>query len=30
MGARTDWIDLAEVRDRWEAVVYAVMNILVS
>ena len=26
----TDWIDLAEDRDRWQAVVNAVMNLRVS
>jgi hypothetical protein len=24
-----DWIDLAQVRDRWRALVYAVMNLRV-
>jgi hypothetical protein len=26
----TDWIDLAQDRDRWQAVVYAAMNLPVS
>jgi hypothetical protein len=28
-GGGTDWIDLAQDRDRWRAVVNAVMNLLV-
>jgi hypothetical protein len=26
----TDWIDLAEDKDRWRALVYTVMNLRVS
>ena len=29
-GGDVDWIDLAQVRDRWRALVTAVMNIRVS
>jgi hypothetical protein len=29
MGGGVDWIDLAKDRDRWRALVYAVMNLLV-
>jgi hypothetical protein len=25
-----DWIDMAQDRDRWQALVYAVMNLRVS
>jgi hypothetical protein len=25
----TDWIDMAQDRDRWQALVYPVMNLLV-
>jgi hypothetical protein len=28
-GLGTDWIDLAQERDRWQAVVNAVMNLRV-
>jgi hypothetical protein len=28
-GEGMDWIELAEYRDRWRAVVYAVMNLRV-
>ena len=27
MGCGIDWIDLTQDRDRWRAVVYAVMNL---
>jgi hypothetical protein len=29
MGGCMDWIDLAQDRDRWRALVNAVMNLLV-
>jgi hypothetical protein len=29
-GGGTDWIDLAQDRERWRAVVYTVMNLHVS
>jgi hypothetical protein len=28
-GGGVDWVDLAHDRDRWQAVVYTVMNLLV-
>jgi hypothetical protein len=27
LGGGMDWIDLAQDRDRWQAVVYTVMNL---
>ena len=30
MGGSMDWIDLTEDRDRWQALVNAVMNLGVS
>jgi hypothetical protein len=30
LGGGVDWIDLAQDRDRWRAVVYAVMDLRVS
>jgi hypothetical protein len=29
LGGGVDWIDLAQDRDRWRAVVYTVMNLAV-
>jgi hypothetical protein len=29
MGGGVDWIDLAQDRDRWRAIVYTVMNLRV-
>jgi hypothetical protein len=29
LGAGVDWIDLAQDRDRWQALVYTVMNLRV-
>jgi hypothetical protein len=29
-GGGVDWIDLAQDRDKWRAVVYAMMNLQVS
>jgi hypothetical protein len=30
MGGGADWIDLAQDRDRWRALVYTMMNLRVS